>query len=146
MKVAAFTVRASMDQSIRWKRAAEAEGFRSVGAWISGAVDVYLKARARAGRPLPLAWRYGRFLVALEGGEIEVRGMVSPPFAYFQGNGQGPNRNMPRTLVHMPRRQVIATLRSARQCRELGAELAPAYARDEASAAGIIQRHQRESA
>jgi hypothetical protein len=135
-----------MDQSIRWKRAAEGEGFRSVGAWISGAVDAYLKARARAGRPLPLAWRQGRFRVVLEGGEIEVRGMVSPPFGYFQGDREGRNRNMPRTLVHLPRRQIIATLRSAQQCRELGAELAPAYARDEASAAGIVQRHQRESA
>ncbi len=145
MKVATFTVRASMDQSIRWKRGAESEGFPSVGAWIAGATDAYLKARMRAGRPLPLAWRYGRFRVALDGGEVEVRGMISPPLAYFQGDGSGRNRNMPRTLIHLASGKIIATLRSARQCRELGAELAPAYARDEASAAGIVQRHERES-
>lgn len=39
MKIATFSVRASMDQSIRWKRASEGEGFASVGSWISGAVD-----------------------------------------------------------------------------------------------------------
>jgi len=54
LKVAAFTVHASMAQSIAWKRAAEAEGFASVGSWASLALDAYLKARARAGRPLPL--------------------------------------------------------------------------------------------
>ncbi|HXU29332.1 MAG TPA: hypothetical protein VN851_02040, partial [Thermoanaerobaculia bacterium] len=142
-----FTVRATMAQSIAWKRAAEAEGFRSVGAWIAGAVDAYLRARARAGRPLPLAWRYGRFLVALESGEAAVvSGMASPPFGYFEGSAQGADRNHRRTLVHMPSGKIIATLRTAGQCRTLAAELAPAYARDEATAAGIVHRHQLESA
>ena len=146
LKTASFTVRATMAQSIAWKRCADAEGFRSVGAWIGGAVDAYLRARARAGRPLPLAWRYGSFRVDLDGGKTIVRGMVSPPFAYFQGDGNGLDRNHPRTLVHMPSGKIIATLRTAGQCRTLAAELAPALLRDEATAAGIIHRHQMESA
>ncbi len=47
MKVATFTVRATMQQSIRWKQAAEAEGCASVGSWAALALDAYLKARAR---------------------------------------------------------------------------------------------------
>lgn len=39
MKVASFTVHASADQSARWKRAAEAEGYASVGTWASRALD-----------------------------------------------------------------------------------------------------------
>ena len=45
LKVASFTVRATMAQSIAWKRAAEAEGHASVGTWVAEALDVYLKAR-----------------------------------------------------------------------------------------------------
>src|SRR5215208_7053331 len=59
MRVASFTVHGTAEQSARWKRAAEAEGFASVGAWAAPALDAYLKARARAGRPLPLYWRRG---------------------------------------------------------------------------------------
>ena len=49
MKVASFTVRATMAQSVRWKQAAEAHGHASVGTWIAEAVDAHLEARARAG-------------------------------------------------------------------------------------------------
>jgi hypothetical protein len=54
LRVASFTVGATQEQSIRWKRAAESEGFRSVGAWLAEAADAYLKARARAGLLHPL--------------------------------------------------------------------------------------------
>ncbi len=59
MKVASFNVHADARQSARWKQAAEGEGFPSVGAWLAGAADAYLKAWARAGMPIPLAWRRG---------------------------------------------------------------------------------------
>lgn len=40
------------------------------------------------GLPLPLAWRHRmRFTVCImDGREIEVRGVVSPPFAIYQGD------------------------------------------------------------
>jgi hypothetical protein len=147
VKVASFTVRATEAQSIRWKRAADAEGFASAGAWLADAADAYLKARARAGRPLPLAWRRGRFSVVLmDGCEISTPGMVSPPFAIFQGSSHGPDRNKVRTLVYLPGRRVVATLRSSRQCRALAAELAPLLLRNELPNPDlVVERHVRES-
>lgn len=147
MKVASFTVRATQAQSERWKRASEAEGFLSAGAWLAEAADAYLKARARIGRPLPLAWRLGRFLVVLmDEREVEVRGKVSPPFGIFQGSSHGPDTNKLRTLVHLPSRKVIATLRSFRQCRSLAAELAPAILRGELpDPVPLVERHVREA-
>jgi hypothetical protein len=147
VKVATFTVRASLAQSERWKRAADLEGFPSAGAWLSEAADAYLKVRARAGRPLPLAWRLGRFSVVLmDGREIEVRGKVSPPFGIYQGTSDGPNGNKLRTLVHLPGRKVVATLRSSRQCRALASEIAPLLLRHELpDPGGIVERHVRES-
>src|SRR6202035_891686 len=147
MKTASFTVRATMPQAIRWHQAAEADGHAAVGTWLAEAADAYLKARARAGRPLPLAWRLGRFRVCWEGGgEVVVRGKVSPPFGTFKGTADGPDRNKCRTLVHVPTARVIATLKSARYCQALAAELAPILLREDRElAAGVVDRHQRES-
>ncbi|HWM94433.1 MAG TPA: hypothetical protein VN493_27005 [Thermoanaerobaculia bacterium] len=145
MKVAQFNVRATMPQSVRWKQAADNEGFASVGSWAGRALDAYLEARTRAGRPLRLSWHKGVFRVVLDGQEVHVRGMVSPPFAYYQGNGSGPDRCHPRTLVNLRTGQIIATLRTARQCQALASELAPAYARGEAGTA-TVERHVSEQA
>jgi hypothetical protein len=144
MKVATFSMRATMAQSIAWKRAAEAEGFASVGSWAALALDAYLKARARAGRPIPLSWHKGVFRVVLDGHEAHIRGMVSPPFAYFQGCSQGPDRNKPRTLVNLRTGRIIATLRTARQCQALASELAPILARDEQAGVPVVARHVQE--
>lgn len=145
MKVASFTLRASMAQSIRWKQAAEGEGFASVGAWAARALDAYLEHRTRAGRPIPLAWSRGAFPVVLEGQAVTLRGMVSPPFGVFRGTDAGPvNRGCSRfTLVHVPARRVVATLRTLRQCYALAAELAPIFARDETGTA-TVERHVRD--
>jgi hypothetical protein len=146
LKVASFTAHATIDQSTRWKIAAEADGHRAVGSWLAEAADCYLKARARAGNPIPLAWHRGRFRVRLvDGTEIEVHGMISPPFGQYQGTGKGSDGNVRRTLVHIPSGRIIATLRSARQCKALASELAPVYARDEATTAGVVERHRREA-
>lgn len=154
MKVASFTVRASMPQSIGWKHAADAEGFRSVGAWLARAADAYLKLRAKAGLPLPLAWRLGRFLVRLEDGtEPELRGFVSPPFGVFHGSGAGPipcGGTHLHTLVYLPARRIVATFRYGRQARALAAELAGVWARsggegEDIRAGPLIERHQREA-
>lgn len=148
MKTASFTVHATAEQSIRWKRAAEAEGHRSAGTWLAAAADAYLKARAKAGNPLPLAWSFGvRFRVCLmDGQEIEVPGVASPPFGIFQGTGFGPDRNKLRTLVHLPNCRIIATLKSSRQCRTLAAELAPILLRGELpDPAPVVERHVRDS-
>ena len=147
MKVASFTVHATADQSIRWKRAAEAEGHRSAGTWLAAAADAYLRVRARAGQPIALAWHLGAFTARLmDGREVQVRGMVSPPFGTYRGNSHGPDGNKRRTLVHLPTGRVIATLRSSRQCRVLAAELAPVLLRGELpELAPLVERHVRES-
>jgi hypothetical protein len=149
VKVASFHVRATQAQSERWKRAADAEGYASAGSWLADAADAYLKMRAKTGLPLPLAWHLGRFSVVLmDGREIEVRGVVSPPFGVYQGTSHGPDGNKLRTLVHLPGRRVVATLRSSRQCRALAAELAPVMLRGDPTPdpSGIVERHRRESA
>ncbi|MEA2559528.1 MAG: hypothetical protein QOH06_1032 [Acidobacteriota bacterium] len=146
MKVAAFTVRATMPQSIRWKQAAEGEGFASVGSWAGRALDAYLEARTRAGRPIPLAWHRGSFRVALDGHAVPVRGMVSHPFGAFRGTAEGPGTCQRFTLVHIPARRVIATLRTILQCKALASELAPIFARDENAGAGMVERHVSEQA
>ena len=134
MKVASFTVHATAQQSARWKQSAEGEGYPSVGAWLAGAADAYLKVRARAGLPVPLAWRKGVFRVNLEGGETAtVRGQVSPPFGAYEGSTEGPARYRGRrrfTLVYLPARRILATLRSAAQCKVLASELARLWYRE----------------
>lgn len=146
VKVASFTVRASLAQSEAWKRAASADGHASVGTWLAEAADVYLKARARAGRPVPLAWRRGRFPVVLEGGEeVTLPGFLSPPFGSFRGTAEGPGYQAchRHTLVHLPDRRIIATLRTYRQCQALASELAPVLIRGDPG--GIVERHRREA-
>jgi hypothetical protein len=154
MKVASFTVRASMAQSVTWKRAAESEGFPSCGAWLARAADAYLKLRAKAGLPLPLAWHLGRFRVKLEDGtEPEVRGFLSPPFGTFHGSGAGPipsGSTHCQTLVYLPARRIVATFRYMRQCKALAAELAGVWARsggeaEDIRAGPLIERHEREA-
>jgi hypothetical protein len=149
MKTASFTVHASMAQSIAWKRAADAEGFASVGSWAALALDAYLKARARAGRPLPLSWSLGRFPVRLDSGEtVAMRGWTSPPFFIFRGNLlSGWTRNTKHfSLIHQPDGKLVATLRSHAQARELASELAPLLLRGELpNPAPIIDRQVRES-
>lgn len=153
MKVATFTVRATMPQSVRWKHAAEAEGFPSVGAWAACALDAYLKARAKAGLPLPLVWRRGRFCVALEdGAEPELRGWISRPFGHFRGSDAGPAvfGTHVHSLVYLPGKRLVATFRYARHCRALAAELAAVWARGggeetDIRAGPIVERHQREA-
>lgn len=155
MKTASFTVRADARQSARWKQATDAEGFRSVGAWLAGAADAYLKVRAKAGLPLPLAWRHGRFRVRLEDGtEPEMRGWVSPPFGLFHGSPEGPiphGSTHCYTLVYVPARRIVATFRTAGHCKALAAELAGVWARsggdgEDIRAGPIIDRHGREVA
>ena len=141
MKTATFTVHATALQSARWKQAAEGEGFPSVGSWLAAAADAYLKVRARAGLPVPLAWRRGHFRVDLDSGEtVMVKGHVSPPFGAYPGTGAapaeyiGPHRY---TLVYVPSRRVLATLQSFAQCKALAAELARLWYRgDGAEPAG----------
>jgi hypothetical protein len=147
VKTASFTVRATEAQSIRWKSASSADGHLSVGTWLAEAADAYLKARAKAGRPMPLAWRHGRFsAVLMDGQEIEVRGVVSPPFGVFQGTSHGPDTGHVRTLVHLPTHHVIATLKTSRQCKALASELAPLLLRGELPDHGpVVERHVRES-
>ena len=133
MKVASFTVHATMAQSAAWKRAAEGEGYPSVGAWAAPALDAYLKHRAQAGRPVPLAWHWGHFRVELEGGEVvRVRGHLSPPFGTFAGTEAGPVFYAGRhrfCLVYVPQQRILATVKSFRQCKALASELARAWVR-----------------
>ena len=148
MKVASFHIRASQAQAIRWKQAADGEGFSSVGSWAGRALDAYLEARTRAGRPIPLAWHRGAVRVVLEGQEVTLRGFVSLPFGAYRGTAEGP-ASMGRkrfTLVYLPARRIVATLRSYRQCQALAAELAPIFARDEHGGTATVERHVSEQA
>jgi hypothetical protein len=84
-------------------------------------------------------------VLLMDGSEIEVHGMISPPFGEFRGTVEGRDTSKRRTLVHVPTRRAIATLKSARQCKALASELAPVYARDDATTAGVVERHRREA-
>jgi len=150
VKTASFTVKGTAEQAARWNRASQAEGYASAGAWMAEAVDAYLKARTRAGRPIPLAWSRGRFAVRFQGEEVTISGFISPPFASTAGTEEGPACYRGRKrhiLVFMPDARIIATLRSYRQCQALASELAPALLRGlpPTQPEGIIERHSRES-
>ena len=147
MKVATFTVHATAEQSVRWKRAAEGEGHRSAGTWLAAAADAYLRVRARAGQPIALGVASGGLHgLLMDGREVKVRGMVSPPFGLYIGTAHGPDRNKRRTLVHLPTGRVVATLRSSQQARALASEIAPALLRGELpELAPVVERHVRES-
>lgn len=152
MKTATFTVRASPEQSRRWKMAAEAEGHRSAGSWLATAADRYLDALKRAGKPVPLGWRRSAaFSVRTSRhGELRVSGAVSHPFGYYRGTDAGADRYSDFfTLVFVPAGRIIATLRSAAQCRTLAAELARVWVRwggeqPAEDPAPLLQRFQRE--
>jgi hypothetical protein len=135
MKTASFTVHADVRQSARWKQASEGEGFPSVGSWLAGAADAYLKARARAGMPIPLCWRKGRFRVDLQDGAAELPGFVSPPFGAFRGTvmGRGVQACHQYTLVYVPSKRILATVRTYAQCKALAAELARLWVRGDGS-------------
>jgi hypothetical protein len=149
VKTASFHVRATTEQAERWNRAAEAEGHRSAGTWLAGAADAYLKVRARAGLPLPLAWRrFGHFTVHLDSGPATVKGPVSPPFGGFRGDASGPNVGSKRfCLVYLPERRIVAVLHNARQAKALAAELAVVLIRGDPlpSPGDVVERHQREA-
>jgi hypothetical protein len=153
LKVASFTVRATEKQSIRWKRAAEADGHASVGTWLSEAADRHLDALQRAGRPIPLSWHRGRFLVELESGaSVQVRGHVSPPFGSYAGTEEGPSTYAGRrrhVLVYVPSGRILATFRSYAHCQALASELARVWVRWGGSEpaedpAPVLHRFQRE--
>jgi hypothetical protein len=152
LKTASYTVRATERQSLRWNRAAEAEGHRSVGTWLAEAADRHLDALQRAGKPLPLAWRRGRFRVALEAGEAEIRGQVSPPFGIFHGTPAGTiphGRDKFQSLVYLPARRIVATMRTAAHCKSLASELARLWVRwgggePAEDPAPLLERHRRE--
>ncbi len=136
LKTATFTVHADSRQSARWKQAAEGEAFSSVGGWLAAAADAYLKARARAGMPIPLAWHRGPFPVRFfDGQEREVRGLVSEPFAIYRGTQKAPDTTGcdRYTLIYRPAGRVLATLKSAAQCKALAAELARLWVRGDGS-------------
>jgi hypothetical protein len=148
LKNVTFTVRATLDQSVRWKRAAEAEGHASAGTWLAAAADAYLKHQARAGRPLPLSWRLGIHPVRFESGEVlPVRGHVSPPFFTYRGGADRPyiySRHF--SLIYLPDGRLVASLRSYRQVRALAAELAAGLLRGSLpDSAEVVSRHQRAS-
>lgn len=152
MKTASFHVRATTAQSVRWKQAADSEGL-AVGSWLAGAADAYLKVRARAGLPLPLAWSRGRFRVRLEDGtEPEVRGWTARPFGLYHGTETSPLPHGSKhlyTLVFLPACKPVATFRTAGHCKALASELARLWVRWGGSEpaedpAPVLQRFQRE--
>ena len=157
-KLAHFTIAASVEQSARWKQAAEMMGHLSIGTWLAEAADTFMEARTRASPgaagavpPIALSWRRsGRFPVVLENGEeIEVTGMVSPPFGIFHGHSGGPVDVgvKPYTLVYVPERRILATFRYADTARALASELAPTLLRGlpPPDPGGILERYRGEA-
>jgi hypothetical protein len=153
VKTASFTVRATEKQSLRWKRAADAEGHRSVGTWLAEAADRHLDALQRAGRPIPLVWRrFGRFKVRLmDGQEIEAPGRTSPPFGIYRGNamGLGPEGCGNHSLVFLPAARILATMRTEIHCKSLASELCRVWVRwggrePTEDPAPLLRRFQRE--
>jgi hypothetical protein len=153
LKTASFTVRATERQSLRWKRAADGAGHTAVGTWLAEAADAYLDGLQRAGKPIPLAWGMGRFRVVLpDGSEVELKGWVAPPFGIFVGTAAGPSYpgRHRYTLAYLPSRRLLATLKTAQQCRILASDLARLWVRWNASEpsedpAPVLDRHQREA-
>lgn len=145
MKTVQYNCRGSEEQARRWQRATEADGYRSVGAWLAWAADCFLKARARAALPVPLAWSLGSFPVVLDGAERVLRGWISPPFAYFRGTSAGPSYPGRHRYTLCYSARLVATLPTAAQCRRLASEMAPLILRDEAKASALVERHVRES-
>jgi hypothetical protein len=144
VKTVQYNCRGSEEQARRWQRACEADGFRSVGAWLAYAADAFLKARARAALPVPLAWSLGSFSVVLDGIERVLRGWLSPPFYIFRGNSAGPSYQGRHLYTLCYGSRIVATLKSAAQARRLASEMAPVILRDEARASALIERHVRE--
>jgi hypothetical protein len=151
LKVAHFTVAANVEQSARWKQAAEAAGHLTVGTWLTEAADVHMKARVRAGSPVALSWRRsGSFPVVLEDGqEVERSGWVSPPFGIFRGHEVGREYTGVRSysLVYVPERRILATFRFADKARALASELAPTLLRGlpPSEPGGILERYRKEA-
>jgi hypothetical protein len=152
LKVASFTVHATALQSARWKQAAEAEGYASIGGWAAMALDAYLENRKQAGKPLPLFWSKGRFRVRLEdGAEPELAGWIARPFGIYRGNPAGPLSMgcHTYTLAYLPAGRLLATFRYARHCKSLASELARLWVRwggkePAEDPAPLVQRFQRE--
>jgi hypothetical protein len=133
VKVASFTVKATVDQSARWKRAAEAEGYASVGGWASRALDAYLKQRLAAGAPVPLAWYHGNVRAVLDDGKVyQIRGWIAPPFGLFHGSASGPiphGSTQRYALVYTPAGRILGTFRTAAHCKALASDLARIWVR-----------------
>lgn len=151
LKVAAFTVKATVGQSARWKQAAEMEGHAAVGSWLAKAADRYLDGVLRAGRPVVLAWHRGRFSALLDVGKRELPGFLSPPFGIFRGSEAGPGYKGCRTfsLVYVPHGRILATVGTCGRAKALASDLARLWVRWGGSEpaedpAPLLQRFQRD--
>lgn len=128
-----YTVDASLEQAERWEAAAAAQGCWSVGKWLAQTADEYLRELTRTGRALPLTWRRGRFRVVFTGNgtrppeprEEAVLGPVSGCFGIFRGDPGGPGEPAcgRMSLVHLPTRRILGTVRHLKACKAFAAEL-----------------------
>ena len=133
LRLASFTIAATVEQGAAWKRAAELAGHLSIGTWFAEAADCHAAAHQRPGAsilppplpPIALSWRRGgRFRVVLEEGREEERaGMISQPFGIFKEEAAGPTSTA-YTLAYLPERRILGTFRYSEQARALAAGLA----------------------
>ncbi|HWW95484.1 MAG TPA: hypothetical protein VN375_19090 [Vicinamibacteria bacterium] len=122
LKADRLTLHPSADQLAKWRRATREEGFHSVRTWAAFAIDAYVNARA--GEPLPLAWRRGTVNVDLpDGSAVDTRGWQADPYAIFRGDGSGPAALDKKTfsLLYLPNRQLLVTFHSLKHCQEMAA-------------------------
>jgi hypothetical protein len=133
---------------------AESEGYGSVGSWLAGAADSYIKMRLKTAAPLALGWSIGTFKLVLSSGKtVTVRGKLAPPFAYYAGTDEGPmvghGGDRRFTLLHLPTGRLLGTFRRSTSCKILAAELAREWAKRDGpepaeDPAPLVQRFQRE--
>ena len=93
-----------------------------------------LEGTREGGQPLPLAWRRGRFRARLlDGAEPELWGWIAEPFGFYRGDATGPGRPGCKTytLTYLPELRMLGTLRLARECKALAADLARQWIRAE---------------
>lgn len=113
------------------------EDFRTRSSRLSGSVwkrrtGSWMLSRGPGSRFPGMANR-GWFRVSLEDGtEPELRDWIACPFGLFHGTADGPiphGSTHHYSLVYLPARRIVATFRTARDCKILASELARLWVR-----------------
>lgn len=99
--------------------------------------------------PAPQRWGVG----PQDGSGPELKGWLARPFGIFRGDAAGPGYHgcHTYTLAYVPTGRIVATFRTARQCKSLASDLARLWVRwgrgePAEDPARLLQRFKREEA